>query len=343
MRKTNKLALILNLLVIAATALAFASPLVHPGRNALPAVFGLLFPILIAVNVLFIAFWAFRKEWLILLSISILVLGWNRIATFVQLGPPQKHQAAELMVATYNVFQFHKISDATSQAQAAQEIIQSLGTPDILCLQEAMGLSRVLHELPYDHHLRLGRSSSYLLSKFPIITSNDLRFDTPSPPSGWADLLINGDTIRVFLLYLTSSHLTEETEQLMDDRRIQDGQTWKDIGKAIGKYRRAAAQRARQADQIATHILESPHPVIVCGDFNDIPQSYTTATIASGLQDSFTDCGSGIGTTYAGGIPGLRIDYILADPVFTFVSHKVPRLETSDHYPVIAGLRITDL
>ena len=147
----------------------------------------------------------------------------------------------------------------------------------------------------------------------------------------------------MYVLYLTSSRVTEETERLMEDGRLQDRRTWVEIRNLLGKYSRASALRANQADVIAAHVAESPHPVMICGDFNDIPQSYTYARISHGLKDSFIECGNGLGTTYARGIPGLRIDYILADPAIRFVSHTMPRLETSDHYPIVARIRIPDL
>jgi endonuclease/exonuclease/phosphatase family metal-dependent hydrolase len=80
-----------------------------------------------------------------------------------------------------------------------------------------------------------------------------------------------------------------------------------------------------------------PFPVIVLGDFNDTPQSYTYAVIrGEDLHDSFVQRGSGIGTTYAGSIPGLRIDFVMTGSRFTIIRHEVLKLPYSDHYPVVA-------
>jgi endonuclease/exonuclease/phosphatase family metal-dependent hydrolase len=73
----------------------------------------------------------------------------------------------------------------------------------------------------------------------------------------------------------------------------------------------AFAMRARQAEILREHIAASPHPVIVCGDFNDTPLSYSYRLMSKGLKDSFMEKGWGLGTTYAGALPALRIDYIL--------------------------------
>ena len=42
-----------------------------------------------------------------------------------------------------------------------------------------------------------------------------------------------------------------------------------------------------QADTIAKYIQQSPYPVIVCGDFNDVPGSYAYRTVKGNLQDVF--------------------------------------------------------
>lgn len=53
----------------------------------------------------------------------------------------------------------------------------------------------------------------------------------------------------------------------------------------IRKLAEASAIRAPQADAIAHEITTSPHPsIIVCGDFNDTPISYTHRTIAQDLM-----------------------------------------------------------
>ena len=79
--------------------------------------------------------------------------------------------------------------------------------------------------------------------------------------------------------------------------------------------------------------LKTPD-VIICGDFNDTPLSYIYRTFAHQRKDSFCEQGIGFGTTYAGNIPALRIDYILTDPIFQIETHEVYRFKVSDHYGV---------
>jgi endonuclease/exonuclease/phosphatase family metal-dependent hydrolase len=182
-----------------------------------------------------------------------------------------------------------------------------------------------------------------LLSRFPVVNSGGISFGELSSLSGWADIVVMGDTLRVYILHLASNKITEESEQLIEEGKLREGRTWIAAGSLVRKYSSATARRARQADVIRGHIDASPYPVIVMGDFNDTPQSYAYATICGEtLHDSFVARGSGIGTTYAGSIPGLRIDYILTDLRIPVMLHEVPKLPYSDHYPVVAGVLLSE-
>ena len=98
-------------------------------------------------------------------------------------------------------------------------------------------------------------------------------------------------------------------------------------------------QREEQANFIAEHIQNSPHPVLVCGDMNDTPNSYAYGQLAKSLKDAFREKGSGLGSTYAGLIPFLRIDYIFTSPNNLVEEFKVVSNSTSDHYPIYTHIR----
>ena len=98
---------------------------------------------------------------------------------------------------------------------------------------------------------------------------------------------------------------------------------------------------------ILNHISQSPHPVILAGDFNDTPQSFMYNKIKnSGFCDAFQQAGHGLGTTYAGYVPLLRIDYNFAQKnYFRVLKHEVIDARMSDHYPQVSTFSIisTDL
>ncbi|MDX1407060.1 MAG: hypothetical protein R3330_02975, partial [Saprospiraceae bacterium] len=187
MRKAKQILLALNIVVLLCTALSFASPLVHPSDSTIPGLMGLLFPVLLFANLAFILFWGATRQWYFLLSLGLLVIGWNRVSGFIQITSPEGTDEGHT-IATYNVYQFNRVPDLTRHA-AIDGVIEALGEPDVLCLQEARGLDAVLDHTVYPYHFHIPGSLSYLLSKFPIVSSDHIEFDDQHSLSGWADIV----------------------------------------------------------------------------------------------------------------------------------------------------------
>ena len=59
-----------------------------------------------------------------------------------------------------------------------------------------------------------------------------------------------------------------------------------------------------------------------------------------GRKDAFVEAGHGFGATFAALWPVLRIDYVLFPEKFNAVSHEIPRIPYSDHYPVITQIKL---
>ncbi|MBS1935054.1 MAG: endonuclease/exonuclease/phosphatase family protein, partial [Bacteroidetes bacterium] len=155
-----------------------------------------------------------------------------------------------------------------------------------------------------------------------------------------ADINVNGDTIRVFTTHLQSVLFRSkdfrdlETIKNVDDSVLQASKS------IVKKLRHAYSLRSGQADLVRGQLDKSPYPSIICGDFNDVPNSYTYFHIRGNKQDAFIKKGLGIGRTYVNLSPTLRIDYILADPEFSVLQCKRFNLPYSDHHPVVADLQL---
>jgi len=115
---------------------------------------------------------------------------------------------------------------------------------------------------------------------------------------------------------------------LKDDERLEE---IKDIS---FRLRDAFIKRASQAKIISKHIQNSPYPVIVCGDFNDVPVSYTYRKMKKSLNDSYIEAGKGIGTTYKGKFPAFRIDFIFHSKDLNCLKFNIHDVYLSDHFPV---------
>mgnify|MGYP003949570147 CR=1 FL=1 len=80
---------------------------------------------------------------------------------------------------------------------------------------------------------------------------------------------------------------------------------------------------------------KSPHPVVFCGDVDDVPNSYVYFKIKGNLQDAFLKKGLGLGRTFQFFSPTLRIDYIMADKRLKVEQFTRLGYPYSDHYPQV--------
>ncbi len=85
-----------------------------------------------------------------------------------------------------------------------------------------------------------------------------------------------------------------------------------------------------------------PYPEIICGDFNDVPNSYTYFHIKGDRQDVFVGKERALDRSFTAVSPTLRIDYILADKRFDVLQYNRFLAPWSDHYPVVADLKLAD-
>jgi endonuclease/exonuclease/phosphatase family metal-dependent hydrolase len=162
----------------------------------------------------------------------------------------------------------------------------------------------------------------------------------------FTDIVMGRDTIRVYNIHLQSirfgkndysfySQLTDQARETDDNFHLGKG-----TFNIIAKLKKAFVTRANQVDILKNNIKRSPYPVIICGDFNDTPASYTYQQLSDGLHDSFRNAGQGfLASTYGGAFPSFRIDYILYDNTFTAYNYSRNTINLSDHYPVQVFLK----
>ena len=337
---------ILSAAVIVMTFLAFLAPLINPALFSWLAFFGTAFPWLLLANLLLLLTWAFRVHRFALYHLGILFFGWQHITGFIGLNF-SKDAVPEnaITLVTHNlggIFRGVHLSEA-EWAQIYTDYAQFLkknGNPDILCVQESgrKFWQTVAQKMGYKHSFEIKRGGTAIMSRYPVLRGGQVPFGQPENGSIWADLKVGQRTVRVYNVHLQSNKVTYDTRRVIDDSDIQDKETWRDINKVLHKVGGATGIRAGQAAKLRDLIAACPHPVVLCGDFNDTPTSYVYGVLAEHLTDTFREKGYGFGTTYAGAVPLLRIDYILTGPRLKPYSCKVLRGSASDHYAVAASV-----
>jgi endonuclease/exonuclease/phosphatase family metal-dependent hydrolase len=153
---------------------------------------------------------------------------------------------------------------------------------------------------------------------------------------------VNGKTIRIFTTHLQSVLFRNKDFHSIEIIKNADDSMLQASKSIVKKLKRAYTFRSAQADLVREALDSSAYPNIICGDFNDVPNSYTYFHIRGNMQDAFIKKGFGIGRTYINLSPTLRIDYIMASPEFTVLQCERVNLPYSDHHPVVADLQLAD-
>lgn len=310
-----------------------------------PAAFGgMTIPALFVANFLFGLGWMSARSRYALLPAGALVLLGGSMARILQWNSPEQAGAGEttLRVATCNVHGLRHVgANETVPLEEPAQLTKQL-QPDLLCIQEFPRSPQLLERFsqmlyastPLRHRYADPDGNFVLFSAFPILQAETHYF--PNRTNGYqqADIQLGARRIRVFNVHLQSNSVTRIAERIATQGDLQDKQTWLDIGGMMERYRYAARLRARQAKTMAQLIAQSDYPVLLLGDCNDTPLSYTWQTLTAQLLDTFIEKGRGLGITYAGRIPGLRIDYVMAAPVFRVLEHHTVKQPFSDHRAV---------
>ena len=149
-----------------------------------------------------------------------------------------------------------------------------------------------------------------------------------------ADLETPTGVVRIFNVHLQSLYFSQA-----DYDAVEEGPSRQEGIRLLGLMMKASGARAMQSEELRQRMEASPYPVVVAGDFNDTPMSYSMRQLRkSRASDAFGSASAGLGGTHIGTIPGLRIDGILADTTLTVLSQQTHDVVMSDHRPVSAVL-----
>ncbi|MFT7121163.1 MAG: endonuclease/exonuclease/phosphatase family metal-dependent hydrolase [Neolewinella sp.] len=334
----KKLIFFLGNVLAAITGAGLLARFIPPDVWWPPAVIALLLPGLLLLTLLF-ALWAlYKKSWkAAAFPLLVLAGGFPLIGRLfvVTISSPPATPAKNITVLTANV-RGYKNGAWQGIKPALRTAFMSSIKPDIMLLQETSGYVndiKAASKLSKRHQPNKKSIATY--ADNPTFIAD--KFASPGNYNGFliTDVETEIGTIRIINAHLQSNRISGMAGQIGRDKDI--GQEIDRAESMFRNYGAAAAIRASQAEDIRKAIKESPHPVIVGGDFNDVPSSYTYQRILTDrLKDAWAEYGNGVGTTFTGPLPFLRIDFLLVDKSLTI--HDIERVETgfSDH----RGLRL---
>jgi endonuclease/exonuclease/phosphatase family metal-dependent hydrolase len=363
---TKRFFIYANIAVVLFFLLSCIVPYMNPRSWWFISFLGLAFPFLLIVVLFFLTGWLILlKHRLALISGIALILGLKSIMVFFAFHSPgafnYKKEPGTLRVVSWNVARFIELKRNTNKGSQTRlkmlELIKQQDA-DILCLQEFHtstnpeyynNIETVQKELGYpyfyfsfdadgDQHYY----SSIIFSRYPIVDSGLIRYPRPTIPDALihADIKLNNDTVRVYTTHLQSLQFKKRDYESIDRIKNADDSLLSNSRNILSKIKRGVSNRSIQADLIDEVLDISPHPVLFCADLNDVPNSYTYATVRGDMQDAFLKKGFGIGRTFSSLSPTLRIDYIFADDNFKIRQFNRIVKNYSDHYMLVADIQL---
>lgn len=297
-------------------------------------------PLLIICNAVLLIYWLIRfKIWMVFPMVAI-VFSINFIGTIFKFGSPDKNVKGGIGIATYNVRGFNQEQTGSIANDIKEYMLKK--NVDVICFQEysdnvTLTKERVSTNFKEDYpYMATGKSDMVIFSRYPIRDSHIIDFEGTNNSALWADIDVNGKLIRVFNVHMQTTGINRSLRHVAKEREAGNNMTDAQMYESVaGNYIEQFKQRAGQAITVSNVVRMTDKPVLLCGDFNDIPYSYTYHMLLSKLQDGFKTCGKGFMHTYRGAKSLMRIDYIFHSPELTGVTYYTDEMTYSDHNPVI--------
>lgn len=312
------------------------------------------FPIVVLIHLISVPIWFIverKKAILPLLMVVIAGIFLPRTFGFNSKSDESDTESVKkFAVMSYNVHTFRKHSERRTEAgkdqiRAMKSWVGGSGA-DILCMPEyydedntILDSGNYLKKRGYKHAAHFHRKKygkSYwglaILSKYPIVALRDTIFAAQNGMIQ-ADVQIGDDTVRVIGVHLYSMMLS--LGSLVHQKEMEG---IKDEGRStLGKMKNGFIKRSQESAVLEKWVTDSPFPVIVCGDFNEVPYGYVYGKLRNLLHNSFEEKGTGFGFTFNHLPYFIRIDHQFYDDqrlrVHDFTTYS--KIKYSDHYPIM--------
>ena len=344
-----------NVTTVVMMLLAGFSDRLNPAEHPLLSTMGMSFPFLLLVNLAFLFFWLIFKWRMIWITVLGYVCAYVPINIYMPLNTSQEIPDGALKLISYNVCTY---GGNFKYEQGFETVLKYLKEqkPDIICVQEDVDTWRryVFQEYEkqwaYNDTMVIVNTPQSLNAlgihtRFPIIKRERIEYSSLANGSAAWWLKVEDDTLIVVNNHFESCHLNSDDRTQY--RQIIKGELPRDSARAeskllLIKLAEANAIRSGQIRTVLRYVEEHcQYPIIVCGDFNDNPISYSRHAMAERLTDCFQETGRGIGLSYNQKAFSLRIDHIFCSEQLQPFNCKVDdEMDASDHYPILCWLKM---
>lgn len=354
---------ILSIIVYGATIIAAFGGRINPDYLTFPSLLCLALPYFAIFSVVLIIFWALTRKIIFCgLGIFTIVICLTPLSDAFPLGSSRNATEGRMKfkIISWNVLHTTDIRQPGYKGNRAVEFMVNSGA-DVICLTELRYLAPPeLHDLSeslrdslfsiYPYHAGVKGHDLKILSKFPVERME--RYKVDGDGNCRYDLYkINfpeENTLLVAMVHLFSFGLSEEERNVVTE--INSMETAKTSlkefkGSIHQKLRNAFRNRAEDATELRSLLDDIPLdiPLIVCGDFNDVPSSWAYNIIrGDDLRDAYAETNFGPAITYNLHAFYFHIDQMLYRGPIEALDLTVGKINTSDHYPLIGEFEFCD-
>ena len=345
-----------NVATILLLLLSGYSDRLNPVDHPLLSTTGMTFPFFLAADMLFLVLWLILKWSRAWLPVAGLLLAYSPIRTYIPLHRASDPPQDALKIVSYNVCGYGGNYKYENGFETVMEYLRQQ-RPDIICTQEEIDnrnrntFQEYGKTWAYNDTLTLSENKKFINvlgihTRFPIIRRERIPYPTAvnNGSAAWW-LKVGKDTLIVVNNHFESCHLDKNDRAQY--KHILKGELRRDSIPAesqliLVKLSEANALRAPQVRQVCRYVQDHPgYPMVVCGDFNDSPISYSRYAFSQLLTDCYAETGRGIGLSYNQKGFFFRIDHIFCSRDIRSYNCKIDnKIDASDHYPLVCWVEI---
>ncbi len=350
---------IASYILYVATLIAAFGGYCNPEYFTVPSIFTLMLPWLGVATFIVAAVWLVTRHWIVGIAGALtLVASWGTLGDAAPLSFPKSvpEGAETFTLLTFNCLHLNDLKNPEdfSDNRAVRFLLHS--GADIICLQELINIENsvevpnlpeaLLDSLYEAYPYRAGDSSMDLkvFSKYPVevipFATNGRKVDAYYRKFARFIVRIKDHKLNLINMHLTSYNLTNEERNVMTEMTSVKGikeSVSEFKGSIFDKLKTSFRSRSENIDNIIELTRGSAAPVIVCGDFNDVAGSWAYRKMRkAGFHDAFSETVFGPRHTFNKHLMYFHIDQIFYRGPIEALSVKRPRIDTSDHYPLIA-------
>jgi len=326
-----------HLLILLLSYSIYLAPYIAPSTFPYFGFVPIFYPAIVLFNVLLIGILVLRRR---LFGIIFIVLSAGLLPPLFksyQFFGDKVEAKSDFKLLTFNV---HYLRDAEV---AVFEDFFRKENADVVLLQEVWWKDKkfeALKEASFSDYYHEKNTLNQVFSRYPIIEFRPIFSDLPGTTAYacYADIDTGEDTLRIINVYLEPMHINKE----LIKEGVNSTEHAKTNSKILkNKLTEGFLRHQKQIQELIPFIQHSPHPVILAGDLNAVPNSYEYKQISFWLRDPYIDVGRSSGTTFHDYKFPLRLDYVFHSDELLSVGYKVLRKQKiSDHYPVVAELKL---